>query len=193
MRPMKQPSSTAKKVSSIGFLWGLAEGTFFFIVPDVFIGFVAMRSVGHAAKAWMASIAGSMLAIVFIYTLMAWMDLNYLDSLTYIPGISSNLLESVSSSIAADGLPYTPLLILKGVPLKVFGAVAFSLSHSLPAVLLWTVFARLARIAPTFVVFAVLRWLCADKIDANPRPWYLAMGVFWALFYAFYFWRMSQH
>jgi hypothetical protein len=185
-------AKTQSKPSRFGFLWGLAEGTFFFIVPDVFIGFAALRSVGNAAKAWMASIAGSLCAILGIHLCMVWMEIDYLEFLIHIPGISQNLLDQVSHSMAADGLPYSPLLVSEGVPLKVFGAVAFQLSHSLPAVLLWTLFARLVRIAPTFLIFAGLRRFYADRIDARPTVWYLGVAIFWLLFYIFYFWRMSQ-
>ncbi len=55
------------------------------------------------------------------------------------------------------GLPYTLLLVLGGVPLKVYAAVAFDSGLSLGAVLLWTVFARVVRIAPTVLALAAVR------------------------------------
>jgi hypothetical protein len=55
------------------------------------------------------------------------------------------MIEHVGASLAAEGLPYTPWLVLGGVPLKVYGALAFSLEQSLGSVLLWTLFASCTR------------------------------------------------
>ena len=40
-----------------GFLWGFAEGLFFFIVPDVYVTFATLFSIRAGATAWIASIA----------------------------------------------------------------------------------------------------------------------------------------
>ncbi|MFT7620163.1 MAG: hypothetical protein ACI97A_003820 [Planctomycetota bacterium] len=170
-----------------GFLWGLAEGKFFFIVPDVFLGFMAMRSVRAAAWAWAASIAGSLVAIIVIHLCMDWLGLNYIEFITHLPGISESLLASVHETISSQGLPYTSLLVLTGIPLKVLGASAFGLGQTLGSVLLWTVFARVVRIAPAFVVFGGLSHLFRAKIEAQPRCWFIGVSIVWVLFYVFYF------
>lgn len=175
----------------VGFWWGLAEGVFFFIVPDVYISFAALFSLSAGALAWLASIAGSVVAIGVIFLLMATAGPAYLTFLDAIPGISGSLIARVGRELASDGLPYTPLLVLGGVPLKVYGAQAFSLGLPLGSVLLWTVFARVARIAPTFVLVSAVRALLRRRIDARPTRWAVLLGVFWIAFYAFYFRRMS--
>ena len=43
---------TLPLVVGIGFLWGLLEGTFFFIVPDVFLTLLVPWSVRAALLAW---------------------------------------------------------------------------------------------------------------------------------------------
>lgn len=176
----------------IGFWWGLAEGLFFFIVPDVYISFAALFSLRAASLSWLTSIAGSMVAVAILYLCMIPLHIAYLDFLVLVPGISSDLLQRVGRSLASDGLPYTPLLILTGVPLKVFAGVAFSLDLSLGSVLLWTVFARFARIAPVFVLFSMVRLLFGRWIDAHPAAWSVALGVSWLAFYVFYFVVMSR-
>jgi hypothetical protein len=176
----------------IGFWWGLAEGLFFFIVPDVYISLAALFSLRAASLSWLTSIAGSMVAVAILYLCMIPLHIAYLDFLVLVPGISSDLLQRVGRSLASDGLPYTPLLILTGVPLKVFAGVAFSLDLSLGSVLLWTVFARFARIAPVFVLFSMVRLLFGRWIDAHPAAWSVALGVSWLAFYVFYFVVMSR-
>ncbi len=144
-----------------GFWWGLAEGLFFFIVPDVYISFAALFSLKAGAVAWMFSIAGSMIA-------------------------------RVEAMLATAGLPYTPLLVLGGVPHKVYGGIASSLGLSLGSVLLWTVFARIVRIAPTYAVVAGVRLLLKRRIDARATVWSSLLGVVWLAFYVFYFVTMGR-
>ena len=176
----------------VGFWWGLAEGLFFFIVPDVYISFAALFSLRAGAIAWLFSIAGSAIAVVVIYLLTAMLGLDYMSFLDWIPGISGPLIHRVGQQLAVEGLPYTPLLVMAGVPLKLYVAQAFSLEMSLGSVLLWTVFARLVRIAPTFAVVAVMRLLFGRRIDVHARVWCALLGIFWLAFYVFYFVHMSR-
>jgi hypothetical protein len=175
-----------------GFWWGLAEGVAFFIVPDVYISFAALFSLRAGAVAWTASIAGSLVAIVAIRVLTALPAVNYLGFLESIPGISGGLIQQVSQVVEAGGLPYTPFLVLGGVPLKLYGAAAFSSGLGLGPVLLWTGFARLVRIAPTFLTVAVIRGLFRRRIEARAGAWLAGLLLFWVVFYALYFARMSH-
>jgi hypothetical protein len=175
-----------------GFWWGLAEGVAFFIVPDVYISFAALFALRAGAIAWVASIVGSLVAVVAIRVLMAVAGLDYLAFLESLPGISSALVERVAVGLEAGGLPYTPYLVLGGVPLKLYGALAFSLGLSLGPVLLWTVFARIVRIAPTFLMIAAVRLLFRRRIDAHAAAWSAALALFWIVFYVLYFERMGR-
>jgi hypothetical protein len=174
-----------------GFWWGLAEGLFFFIVPDVYISFSALFSLRAGAAAWLSSIAGSVAAISVIYLLTA-AGTDYLGFLQAIPGISGSLIESVRAKLSAEGLPRTPLLVFGGVPLKVYAGVAFALNLPLAGMVLWTVFARIVRIAPTIAIVTATRLLFRRRIDAHPAAWLAMLGLFWLGFYLLYFVRMSR-
>jgi hypothetical protein len=173
-----------------GFWWGLAEGVVFFIVPDVYISAAALFSYRAGAVAWAASIAGSLVAVTCIRMLMVLPGVDYLGFLDAVPGISDGLIGRMRAAIVVGGLPYTPLLVVGGVPLKVYAAAGFASGLSLGAVLLWTVFARVVRIAPTVMVLAAVRRLFRRRIDEHPGAWLGALVVFWVVFYAFYFRRM---
>jgi hypothetical protein len=173
-----------------GFWWGLAEGLFFFIVPDVYISFATLFALRAGAVAWLFSIAGSLTAVPIIYLLIA-AGVDYLGFLQTVPGISAALVAEVGAALGAAGLPYTPYLAAGGVPLKLYAASAFSLGLSLGAVMVWTVFARIVRIAPGFAVAAVIRMLFGRAIDRHPRIWFGGLCAFWVAFYVFYFVRMS--
>ena len=175
-----------------GFWWGLAEGLFFFIVPDVYISFATLFSLRAGAIAWLFSIVGSAIAIVVIYLLSAMLGLDYVSFLDWIPGISEPLIHGVGQELAAEGLPYSPFLVMAGVPLKLYVAQAFALELTLGSVLLWTVFARIVRIAPTFAIVAAMRLLFGRRIDAYAGTWCALLGIFWVAFYVFYFVHMSR-
>jgi len=175
-----------------GFWWGFAEGLFFFIVPDVYVSFAALFSLRTGVTAWVASIAGSLAGVVAIYLLAVILGFEYVQFLTVIPGISDRMLADVGAQLGAEGLPYTALLILGGVPLKVYAGLAFWLGLGLGPVLLWTVFARIVRMAPVFAVAAAARVVFRRSIDARPALWCAVLGAVWFGFYTFYFVRMHQ-
>jgi hypothetical protein len=177
---------------AIGFAWGLAEGIVFFIVPDVYISFATLFSPASGAVAWLASIAGSAVAVSILSVLARIPDLDYRKFLESVPGISAALVERVSKTLSAEGLPFDPLLALGGVPLKVYAGVAFSLEIPLGTVLLWTVFARVARIAPTLLFAAAVRRLFRRSIDARPAAWAALVAIFWLFFYVLDFIVMSR-
>ncbi|MGH7710855.1 MAG: hypothetical protein ACREOG_06200 [Gemmatimonadaceae bacterium] len=175
-----------------GFWWGLAEGFAFFIVPDVYVTFATLFSLRAGAVAWLFSILGSLVAVCMVYVFVTLLSAGYMGFLDSVPGISRALIEDTAMRVTADGLPYTPLLVLGGVPLKVYAAVAFAFGFSLGAVLLWTVFARVARIAPVFALVALVRMLFRGSVDAHARLWSAAHVVSWIAFYVAYFARMGD-
>jgi hypothetical protein len=187
---IQQLARDERRAGWIGFAWGFAEGLFFFIVPDVYVTFATLFSLRAGFTAWIASIAGSLVAIIAIQLIGA-LGLAYVRFLAGVPGISWTMLEHVRMLLSATGLPYTPLLIVGGVPLKVYAALAVSLGISLPAILLWTVFARIVRIAPVFALAAAGRVLFRASIDRNADRWCLLLAGAWVVFYAFYFMRVG--
>ncbi len=184
-------AANTRMAGYVGFGWGLAEGIAFFIVPDVYISFAALFSLRAGAIAWAASIAGSLVAILGIWALMSLPGVDYLGFLDWVPAISGELIRRVREEVETTGLPYTPFLVLGGVPLKLYGAAAFSSGLPPGAVLLWTAFARLVRIAPTFVAAAAVRGVLGRRIDARPSRWLAGLLLFWVVFYALYFQRMA--
>jgi hypothetical protein len=103
---------------------GAGEGLFFFIVPDVYIGFATMFALRAGAVAWLSSVVGSRAAIPRIYLLTIGLNLDYLGFLDKSPGIPGSLVAQVRESLARNGLPYTPFLARGGVPLKLYAATA---------------------------------------------------------------------
>lgn len=158
----------------------------------MYISFATLFSPGSGAVAWFASIAGSVVAVSILSLLTRIRGVDYQTFLEGIPGISALLVDRVSETVSAGGLPFDPLLALGGVPLKVYAGVAFSLGIPVGTVLLWTVFARVVRIAPTYLFAAAVRRLFRRSIDARPAVWGALVAIFWLVFYVLYFIVMSR-
>jgi membrane protein YqaA with SNARE-associated domain len=52
---------------AIAFLWGLAEGTFFFIIPDVFLSLVAILDLRHSWKHVVCALLGATIGGAFLF------------------------------------------------------------------------------------------------------------------------------
>lgn len=175
------------------FIWGLAEGLFFFLVPDIYVLLIALFFPLKGLKAWGYSILGSLCSVLIIALFVMFYSPTYLSSLlVYIPGISSELISTVSETINSQGLPYSPLLVLGGIPLKVYVLSAFSQGYSLVYILMWAFVARILRIAPGFFVVMGVHVLLKKSLFKH-IPIYLSLYmVFWIIFYIFYFSRMGM-
>jgi hypothetical protein len=190
--PLQRLASSERAARHAGFWWGLAEGTVFFIVPDVYIAFATLYAARAGLVAWAFSILGSLVAVSAIYAIVTLTSVDYFGFLARIPAISGSMLAETAGRMANEGLPYNLLLILGGVPLKVYAAQAFALEYSLGAVLLWTIFARVVRIAPVVALVVLVRALFRRSIDSHAAGWFALLLAVWTGFYIFYFARMSR-
>ncbi len=143
----------------IGFLWGFAEATVFFIVPDVYLGFVALFHWRRGLSAAIAALLGAMLGGSVMYVL-AMNDPSALRGfLIHVPLIDTALVNEVAENLRSDGLVTILTGPLRGTPYKIYAAQAGEQAFSFPSFLLMTVPARLERFLPVVLVFGGIgRW-----------------------------------
>src|ERR1700693_1079932 len=73
----------------VGFVWGLAESTIFFIVPDVGVAFIAAMSPRNWWKAALTSIVGTLVGAVLVYLAVRfWLGAHARELLLLGPGLS---------------------------------------------------------------------------------------------------------
>jgi hypothetical protein len=168
--------------------WGFAEATFFFVVPDVWIGLLALFSwrAGLRAAAW--AVIGALAGGALMFGVGARLDRD--DSarlLDAVPAISPWMIERVDEEMRERGPASMLLGPLGGVPYKIYALTAGYQEQSLGAVLLWTIPARGARFVLVATVSALYAWLVrriTPRTGWRLGPYLLA----WAVFYAYYFW-----
>ena len=170
-----------------GFLWGLCEGTFFFVVPDVLTTLAGLFRLRSGLIIMAASIVGSLLSAVVVYLLVASLGesttVNFIDS---IPFISSPMISDVSGQMAKS-VPVALLRApLQGYPYKIYSVEAAIQGVSLWPYLLWSVLARLGRLLPTTLYAGLLGIIFRKSVQ---RHTLISLGIYatiWVAIYAFY-------
>lgn len=169
-------------------LWGFAEATLFFIVPDVLLSLIAVRDRNRALRACVAALVGALAGGVLMYAwgaadpagVRAWLDA--------VPAVSAGMIEGVGRALGVDG--YVAMLLgpLSGTPYKIYAAQSGALGLSFPVFMSMSVPARL----PRFVAITLFTAYAAARLPARwsqrQRQGFI-LGV-WAMFYAVYFTQM---
>lgn len=168
-------------MKALAFLWGFAEATVFFIVPDVLLTFLALRGMRRALVASLVALAGALLGGAAMYF---WGGSSPEDAravLVHVPGIHEPLVEAVRSRLDAQGLGAVLLGPLLGTPYKIYAVEWAARGGSMLGFLLISIPARYVRFLLSVLVIGALRkWV---------RPMHLALA--WLAFYVFYFWRFG--
>jgi membrane protein YqaA with SNARE-associated domain len=126
-------------------LWGFLEATLFFIVPDVLLSTLALRSGRLALRAALATVAGALLGGALMWTLGSERPGDAAQLVATVPAISWSALAEVRAQLTRDG--WRALLVggFVGTPYKIFAMEAGRLGLPLVELLAFTVPARLAR------------------------------------------------
>ena len=169
----------------IAALWGFAEATLFFIVPDVWLSLIAVRrGLVPALIACGFTLAGALLGGAIMY---AWgaADLGSArDALDWIPAIGPKITRGVRAALHDDGVSAIFLGPLTGVPYKIYAVEASAAGIGPAAFVSVSVPARLIR----FAVVTVAAWTISRLLERHVNRLirtFILLGV-WAVFYAVY-------
>lgn len=166
------------------FTWGLAEGTLFFVVPDVLLTWIALRDRRRALNACLTALAGALCAGALMavlgrahpHAMHAWLD--------RVPAVSPWLIDKARATMQQHGGVALIAGAFSGVPYKLFAGQALAAGLSLSALLVWTVPARLSR----FVLLSLLANLAARWMRPRLRhgPVVAVWALAWIVNYALY-------
>ena len=166
-------------------LWGFAEATYFFLVPDVILSAIAIVDWRLALWACLAATAGALAGGALMYRLGRRDAVATRDFLLRLPGIGPRMLERVSAEVGARGLVALALGPLSGTPYKLYAVECGLRGLPLASFLLVSVPARMARF---LVVVLLAAWLAHGAFpDWSPAVKLAAWLAAWCLFYAWYF------
>lgn len=166
-------------------LWGFAEATLFFVVPDVLLTFIAVQDRRRALLACGGAVAGALAGGVLMYL---WGSIDPRGALTVldaVPAIGPAMIEEVRASLERAGATAIFLGPLTGTPYKIYAVMTGSMGTSLPLFLLVSLPARSLR-------FVALTLVTAWASRQHPfRRWSvtrkrLLLSVLWLVFYIGY-------
>ncbi|MEQ1489352.1 MAG: hypothetical protein ABL932_02270 [Terricaulis sp.] len=168
------------------FIWGVAEATLFFFVPDVLLSYIGLKGgVKPAVRASIITAIGASVGGVIMYLWSANDAATAREAVLAVPAISEAMVAHAEQGMAANWFLATLLGPLTSTPFKVFAMLAPYAGAWLPAFALAAIAARLPRflivsIGVPLIGRALSRWLSERQL-----LWGL-IGA-WLLFYAVFF------
>jgi hypothetical protein len=167
---------------AVGFAWGFAEASFFFVVPDVIISVVALFSVRQGLKQVAAALAGATVGGMLLFSFARHDPETAHGLLQHVPWLRTGMIEDARRDLQEEGAWGVTRGPAKGLPYKVYAVLA-------PAHVSWFAFlvvtpaARIGRFLGAWMTFATVRWFLRRRIDAHPHVTLATMAVKWLVFY----------
>ena len=168
------------------FIWGLAEASVFFIVPDVLISFAVLK------LGWRKSLSliffatfGALLgvSIMYLWAKESPIAANYI--LNIMPGISEEMLDKFRIELTNEPLMIALLRAgLSGVPIKIAATFLPTIGIPLSYFIINAAVARLFRFFISYLITVVF-FKASNSLRESTR--YLILLVFWIVFYSVYF------
>jgi hypothetical protein len=173
----------------VAFLWGLAEATFFFVVPDVAISLAAGLRPRRAWRHVVAAILGALLGGSLMFAWAARDAVSARSVVAHVPFVRANMFAKVAASYAKRGVGAVFLGPLTGIPYKIYATEApgfVGRGRFLAA----TVPARGYRFVTVLIVFGIAGWILRRYLGRTDRQLALWNAVFWVVFYSAYWGRI---
>jgi membrane protein YqaA with SNARE-associated domain len=172
--------------SIAAFAWGVAEGTLFFIVPDVILSLIGLkRGARDAAFASLIAAIGAACGGIVMCLWSAHDPAAAHAAVNAVPAVSDAMMARAQYDMGEHWFYATALGPLTSTPYKVFAVLAPQAGVPLVLFAIGSVFARLPRFLLASVAAALARrWLGRWFSE---RALTYALAVFWIGFYAIFF------
>lgn len=166
-------------------IWGFAEATFFFIIPDVILTLIAMHGLRRGMTACLIALFGAMLGGIVIYFAATYDFAVVYQFIVNVPGISNQMMTSVEESLQEQGVIAMVVGPIKGIPYKTFAMMVPVTDISFATFILATIPARFIR----FIATSLLAWWLANIVFKKVPMWvkYIIWLLVWMLVYIIYF------
>ncbi|MFP6668656.1 MAG: hypothetical protein VB876_15160 [Pirellulales bacterium] len=166
-------------------LWGFAEATLFFIVPDVLLAWIALSSLRRALLACGWAVAGAVLGGGMMYGWGATRLESAEAVLARQPAVNQEMLTTVQRQVQTSGSKMLFAGPWAGRPYKIYAVYAGATRTNLAGFVLVSISARLLR----FVAVSCLAAALARAVQAflSIRYQRIFLCGCWIVFYAWFF------
>lgn len=169
----------------LAFLWGVAEGTFFFIVPDVLISLVALVRPRSGWRHILVAVAGSVLAGSVLFGWSVENPRRARQAIAEVPLVKAEMFTHVDQSFRTHGPAAILLGPLCGIPYKIYAVEAPSFLDKV-AFLSLTIPARGERFLFVWAVFGAAGSLLRRRLKRTDSELALGHACVWFLLYSTY-------
>ena len=161
-------------------LWGFAEATLFFIVPDVLLSAIAIRDPRAAYRASFAAVGGTMIGGTILYlwgaaSPEAW------AVVSAVPAVGPEMMDNARSQLDRFGMLAVILGPLSATPFKVY-----AVQSSASGIPFWWFLAitPIARLPRFLLVSFAAGWICRSLGPrVTPRTKYILWACAWVAVY----------
>jgi hypothetical protein len=171
--------------SWLGFLWGFAEGTLFFIIPDLVLSWASLVGVRSGIKILGAILAGAVFAGLSLYMWAAWWPDSARSAVVSVPFVRARMFNQVEQDYRTHGVSGIFYTLGTGIPYKVYAVLAPSVTGPVTFAFI-SIFARLERMALSWLVPTFLGWFLKRWIRNHRRLTAALWLGFWVGTYAIY-------
>lgn len=192
MKPLAETptyDSWVRRLSSLAALWvgagwGFAEALLFFIVPDVWLGLVALYAPRRTLITLAAIVLGATAGATTLYLATLALGDGLSGVIVALPGITDADLTQARAELADQGAIAFLNGVLQGLPVKVYIHAAALDGIDLAQVIPFTLLNRIERMLLFGLIMAVLGWLGRPVVRRWPRGCLALYGIAWIIFYA---------
>jgi hypothetical protein len=173
------------------FVWGLAEGTFFFLIPDIVITLAALFAPKGSLRHVAAVVVGALVAGLLMFT---WAERDPTAArlaVGKVPFVRHAMFDKVEHDFNEVGVWAMCKGPFSGIPYKIY-AVEAAGRVSLASFLLVTIPARLERLLITWALFAVAGMLLKPRLPSRMRIALAGYAIYWICLYAYYWTSVSR-
>ena len=171
----------------LAFAWGLAEATWFFIVPDVALTVIGCRSLRAGSKACAAALAGALVGGAFMYQAGSAAPEMARAWIGNVPAIRPPLIERVQAQLNERGLGALLIGPTLGIPYKIYAVESGARAVGLRPFLAVSIPARGIRFLLSLLLANGIARLIAPWTKRRPKTELTILAGFWAVFYTYYF------
>jgi len=166
-------------------LWGIAEATIFFIVPDVLLSWLALRSYKRALVACVWALGGALVGGCVVWFVGLGNPEPVRTLFASLPAINEAMIANVGQQLDESGLSALFVGPMIGTPYKIYTLEAATSGFSLALFLLVSIPARLMRFLLVTLVAGAVSQVLQRRL--NMRVVQGLHAVLWIAFYAWYF------
>ena len=168
-------------------VWGFAEATFFFFIPDILLTYIALKhGVRKVSVATLYAVSGAVIGGMLMYFWGMRDEQSALAFLDLIPAVGPEMFATVNDQLRDYGVMGLFHGTANGIPYKIYAVQAPA--HDVPAVkfALMSFPARLYRMLISALLAAGVGYL-TRKLSNKLR--YGIFATFWIVSYAIYFYN----